>query len=63
MIKIRTEITKENLNFVNDNNISITKFINIVIETLRIEDASEENKHGIREFRDKILSLSKVKRY
>jgi UV DNA damage repair endonuclease len=39
MEKIRTEITSENLKFINSNNISLTRVVNKLLELMRIEDA------------------------
>lgn len=50
MERIRVRLTKENLNFINSNNLSITKFINNIIESIRPyeapkkEETHEQNK-------------------
>lgn len=43
MEKIRTSITKDNLEYINNNDLSITKFINNLIEQMRIKDALKED--------------------
>jgi len=43
MKKIRIEITKENINYINTNNMSVTKFINTLINKFRKENLGEDD--------------------
>lgn len=48
MEKIRTSLTKENLSYINSNNMSVTRLINIFIEKMRIEDALKGKENELR---------------
>jgi len=59
MEKIRTSITKQNLEFINNNNMSITKLINNLIEKMRIEDALKGEQNGLQKNIQELIQKSK----
>jgi len=55
MINIRTKLTKNNLEYINTNDISVTKLINKLIEKLRINDAHIGDENELQKDIQKII--------
>jgi len=59
MEKIRTSITKQNLEYINEYNMSITKLINNLITKMRIKDALKGEQNELQENIQELIRKSK----